>query len=483
MNRKNVLFICTDHWPAALLGCHGNETIMTPTLDSLARDGIDFQQCYSTCPVCIPARRSLMTGVFPKTHGDRVYSDTMEMPNLPTLAQSFKAAGYQTMGVGKLHVYPQRNRIGFDDVILVEEGRYEFGTVDDYQIWLGEKGYVGEEFNHCMGSNTYYTRPWHLDEQAHPSVWATQMMAKQIKRKDPTRPGFFYISYQFPHPPLVPLQSYLDMYDQEEFDTPPAGSWVNDQALFQALGEQAAHYDERDIKRALRAFYAQCTLIDHQIRYLIGTLRECNLLDDTIIVFTSDHGDMLFNHGMVAKRLFYEQSTHIPLILSGRPLEDRRGEKNSDLVCLEDLMPTLLDLCGIPIPESVEGLNICTKQKREYLYGECGEGEKATRMIRWESYKLIYYPWGNTSQLFDLSNDPKELQDLAQDPLHREVLQRMQRMLIDNLYGSDLRWLEQGVLAGIPERVFVEKPQYGLYNQRGLHWPAPSGYANIGKNV
>ena len=130
-NRKNVLMICTDHWPGALLGCAGRRDIMTPTLDYLAGNGIRFENCYSECPVCIPARRTMMTGLTPKSHGDRVYSDRMEMPEVPTLAEVFRGNGYQTMAVGKLHVYPQRDRIGFEDVILAEEGRYELGAVDD----------------------------------------------------------------------------------------------------------------------------------------------------------------------------------------------------------------------------------------------------------------------------------------------------------------------------------------------------------------
>ena len=180
--RYNVLFIQVDQWGEKFLNFTGNDKIMTPTINQLARDGVTYSNCYSTCPVCIPARRSLMTGLFPKAHGDRVYSDRMKMPSVTTLAEAFHQAGYHTMAVGKLHVYPQRNRIGFQDVILQEEGRYEFGGPDDYQIWLGENGYIGQEFLHGMGNNTYYTRTWPLGENAHPTTWATGQMVKQIKR-------------------------------------------------------------------------------------------------------------------------------------------------------------------------------------------------------------------------------------------------------------------------------------------------------------
>ena len=111
--------------------------------------------------------------------------------------------------MGKLHVYPQRNRIRFDDVILQEEGRYEFGVVDDYQIWLGEQGHAGDEFMHGMGNNVYYTRPWHLSENIHPTNWATKEMMKQIKRKTLLDQPFIIYHTSFPHPPLVPLKTFF----------------------------------------------------------------------------------------------------------------------------------------------------------------------------------------------------------------------------------------------------------------------------------
>lgn len=483
--RKNVLMICTDHWSGSLLGCEGRSDIMTPTLDYLANHGVRFDNFYSECPVCIPARRTMMTGLTPRTHGDRVYSDRMTMPDVTTLAQAFRNAGYQTCAVGKLHVYPQRNRIGFDDVHLLEEGRYEFGVVDDYQIWLGENGYLGQEFMHGMGNNNYLTRPWHLDEQAHPTNWVTMEMMRQIKRKDPTRPAFYFCPYPFPHPPLAPLQSFLDMYREEEILEPVGDDWHDGRYIFDAMGEQERIYSEKEKRRARRAFFAQCTHIDYSIRMLIGTLRECNLLDDTILVFLSDHGDMLFDHGMVAKRCFYEESTRVPFLLSGKPLEHLEGSVIHDLAEMADVMPTLLDLCGVPIPETVEGRPLLAPDtpKREFVYGEVSEGNKGTRMIRKGTYKLIYYPCGNVFQLFDLEKDPTESHDLSAEPALAQVRAELEQLLIGQLYGNDLAWVRDGRLVGFEAPAYKEKADYGLYNQRGYHWPTPTGYSNKGKNA
>ncbi|MDD3253231.1 MAG: sulfatase-like hydrolase/transferase [Lachnospiraceae bacterium] len=482
-NQKNVLMICTDHWSGSLLGCAGRTDIMTPTLDYLANNGVWFENFYSECPVCIPARRTMMTGLSPRSHGDRVYSDHMRMPEVPTLAQTFHEQGYQTMAVGKLHVYPQRDRIGFDDVILAEEGRYELGTVDDYQIWLGEQGFIGQEFLHSMGNNTYYTRPWHLPDRTHPTNWVTMEMMKQIKRKDPTKPFFYYCSYQFPHPPLVPLQTYLDMYSEEEIKPPTDQDWLDDSHIFKAMCAQASIYSKKEQRRARRAFFAQCTHIDYQIRLLVGTLRECGLLDDTILVFTSDHGDMLFDHGMVAKRCFYEEAACVPFILSGKPMQPWKGRVETKLAGMGDLMPTLLNLCGLSIPSTVEGIPLMTEQTHEYLYGEISEGEKATRMIRWQNYKLIYYPCGNVLQLFDLEKDPKETHNFAADAGYEAILKKMVQQMISCLHDGDLEWIRDGKLIGFDGGDYVEKADYGMYNQRGYHWPTPGGYSNQGKNA
>lgn len=308
-------------------------------------------------------------------------------------------------------------------------------------------------------------------------------MMRQIKRKDPTRPFFFYASYQFPHPPLVPLQTFLDMYEEDELEPVSTQDWLDDSPIFKALCEQAGIYSEKEVRRARRAFFAQCTHIDYQIRLLIGTLRESSLLDDTILVFTSDHGDMLFNHGMVAKRCFYEEAARVPLILSGKPMLEWSGRVETKLAGMGDLMPTLLDLCRIPIPETVEGIPLMTDRTHPYLYGEVSEGEKSTRMIRWDRYKLIYYPWGNKFQLFDLDADRGETHNYAEDPGCKEVLERMKGYLIENLYGEDLTWIKDGHLVGFSSGEYRRKADFGLYNQRGYHWPVPSGYSNKGKNA
>ena len=478
-SQPNVLLICTDHWPAALLGCEGHPVIQTPTIDELGRNGVRFSHAYSECPVCIPARRTMMTGTTPRVHGDRTFQTRLPMPGLPTLAQTFRNAGYQAYAAGKLHVYPQRDRIGFDDVILGEEGRSQYGVVDDYEQFLADKGHPGAMFGHGMSNNQYVTRAWHLPEELHNTNWTASQMERLIKRRDPTRPAFWYLSFAHPHPPLAPPAYYLDLYRRLELDTPVVADWARDpDALPYKLRkgwELGAWSSAEMLLDARRAFYALCTHIDHQIRRVIGTLREENVLEDTYILFTSDHGDMLGIHNLWAKRCFYEWSARIPMILCGPSGDDRIGKNRVErrLVGMQDIMPTLLDLCGIETPAEVEGRSMIGSAPRRLLYGEEGEDQLATRMLHDGRYKLIYYAAGNHVQLFDLDNDPLECDNLAAAPEHQQTLKRLTTALIEQLNGSDLQWLRNGELTGIEEPQYVFRPTPGLFGQRGSHWPPP----------
>lgn len=476
MDKPNVLTVCVDHWPGLLMGAAGHDTIITPTLNSMAESGTHFTQAYSSTPTCIPARRALMTGTTARTHGDRTFQETLPMdPDLPTMPDVFRSAGYKAYAVGKLHVYPQRDRIGFDDALIHEEGRHHLGGVkDDYELYLEREGIPGQELTHGMGNNQYPVRSWHLDEKHHPTNWTTREMCRQIKRRDPTKPHFWYCSYAAPHPPLAPPAEYFQLYREMEIDNRFAGKWADD---FDSLPYALKHYvrkfpvlGEKEIDLARKAFYAQCTYIDHQLRLLIGTLREEGLLDNTILVFTGDHGDMLGNHNMWAKPPMQEYSAKIPMIFSVPPSLDHEGKtvgKRDRFAELRDVMPTLLDLCGIDIPSTVEGQSLFSDPPRESLYCEHNEDERALRMVRKGPHKLIWYPVGNRFHLFDLEKDPKEMEDRSADPAYAEVKSDLEKTLAGYLYGSDLKWVKDGKLTGEADREFTPGRDRGLLAQRG----------------
>jgi arylsulfatase len=484
-DKPNVLLICTDHWGGPVTGHAGHPVAMTPTIDHLARCGVTYTNAYSACPSCVPARRSLLTGMSPQANGLRRYADGLDFPDVPTMAQCFRDAGYQAYGVGKLHVYPQRHRVGFDDVLVEDQGRHVFhdtpdGIADDYELYLAEQGYGGQEYAGGMTQNEFITRTWHLPEETHPINWATREMCKYIRRRDPRKPGFWYLSYSAPHPPLTPLQAYMDLYRDAPLDEPATGNWsenfddlpyhIKTLSNPEDLAMVRANRHEWELTR--RAYYATLTHIDHQIRLVIGYLRENGLLDNTIILFTSDHGHMVGEHGLWCMTPFYEMSAKIPFVIM--PVQgDKRlpaGTTDHRLAEFGDIMPTLLDLAGVDIPDSVDRQSLVSDPPRENLYGEHGEGAAAMRMMHDGRYKLIYYPVGNQSQLFDIDEDPKECVDLAQDPAHSDTLKRLQNLLIENLYGDDTSWMKNGELVGLPAIEYVPSANRSMRNQRGLRF-------------
>lgn len=476
MDRPNVLLIVVDQWPGALLGQAGRRDIETPTLDQLARNGMRFPNAHSECPICIPARRSLMTGVDPRTHGDRVFQPTLPRPDIPHLAETFHRAGYQTGSVGKLHLFPSRDRIGFEETVLYEEGRPGIGGPDDWDIWLADHGSAGLGYAHGMSNNSYEFRPWHLNEDSHPTVWLSRQASRMIQRRDPGRPAFWHLSYNFPHPPIVPLASYLDLYSEQETEPAIEGDWNDD--LPYALAMVREFWPElrpEQLAAVRRAFYAQCTLIDHQIRLVIGTLREQGLLENTIIAFTSDHGDMLGDHGLFAKRVMLAGSSSVPLLIMGAENDERiqHGTVDTRLAGIQDIMPTLLDLAGIDCPETCTGRSLISEPPREHLYCEALEGPLAMRMVVDDKWKLIWYPAGNMFQLFDRDSDPRETRNLAGDADHAEVLDRLSAVLMSELYGDDLEWVRDSEMVGCPAPEVTRKPNRGLWSQRGLHYPQP----------
>ena len=477
MTKPNILLIVTDHWSARLLGVAGHPAIRTPTLDQLARCGVRFTNAYSEHPVCIPARRTIMTGTSAREHGDRTFQAKLPMPaHLPTMAQTFRNAGYQAYAVGKTHTYPQRDRLGFDDIQLDDEGRTHHGVTDDYEIFLGDKGFVGKQFGHGISNNGYGATTWHLPEEVHATTWATETMCRIIRRRDPTRPAFWYLGYRHPHPPLVPPQRFLEFYRDVDLDEAYSGDWANADNLPLTLQAFQARYrlSHEEAQWARRHFYALCTQIDQQIGTLIGTIREEGLLDNTIVMFTSDHGDSFGNHGIWAKQNFYQSSANVPMLLMGVKGCERVGYDRLDdrLVCLADIMPTLLDLAGIDEPETVTGRSMLARP-RDHLYGEFGEGELSSRMVHDGRYKLVYYAAGNHLQLFDLESDPDELDDLAGQPSMANVLEGLRNILISELYGSDLEWASDGNLTGLPNRAYRHAPNRGLGLTRGHQWPVP----------
>ncbi|HUV07770.1 MAG TPA: sulfatase-like hydrolase/transferase, partial [Spirochaetia bacterium] len=297
--RYNILLITSDHHRGDSLSILDHPVAFTPHLDKLAQQGIIFRRAYSECPVCIPARMSMMTGLRPGTgEGSMGYNYYRECsPLLPaqTLPELLSEAGYQTQAIGKMHFFPQRKRYGFHNMILDEEGRRLPGLFrDDYETWLLDNGFAGENHSHGVGNGATSSRIWHLPEKAHPTNWTARETCRWLNRKDPEVPFFLWLSFSAPHPPFTPPLAYWDLFKEAAVPEPLSGNWSAPERLpAEFIREQVPKNSDKLAgewyRKTVRSYHALLTHIDFQISLVIGTLREKRLLDSTIFLYTSDH--------------------------------------------------------------------------------------------------------------------------------------------------------------------------------------------------
>ncbi|WP_238402934.1 arylsulfatase [Paenibacillus mesophilus] len=448
MKKPNILLVMTDQHRRDALGCYGNKIVETPHLDWLAAEGTIFSHAYSCTPSCIPARASLLTGMDPWNTGilgSGRGQGRMGGGFTHTLPGELARAGYHTQGVGKMNFHPQRSLNGFHHTILDESDRVETpGFVSDYEEWFhrnktGDYGIV----DHGVGWNSWMSRPYHAPEFLHPVNWTVNESIRFLEKRDPGVPFFLKTSFSRPHSPYDALPYYYELYDRKELPAPFVGEWAHVHDHPQDAAKPDAWRGKRsdeEIRRARVGYYALIHHIDQQIGRLFMTLRKMGEWDNTVIIFTSDHGDMLGDHHLWRKTYAYEGAAHIPLIvrlpksmrISTAPIVDSP-------VCLQDIMPTLLEAAGADIPPTVDGSSLLPLIRdenaswREFVHGEhctCYSEEQEMQYLTDGLWKYIWFPRLGTEQLFRLSSDPGECTDLSVREEYASELQRWRRRLI-----------------------------------------------------
>ncbi|MBC7255027.1 MAG: arylsulfatase [Chloroflexi bacterium] len=453
--RPNVVLIMVDQWRGDCLSVAGHPVVHTPYLDQLALRGARFTCAYSATPTCIPARAALFTGLTQRSHGRVGYQDGVPWDYVTTLAGEFTRQGYQTQAVGKMHVYPERSQMGFQNVIL-HDGFLHFARrqsrnydwVDDYNPWLREQlGRQADYFDHGVNCNSYVARPWDKDEYLHPTTWVVSQSIDFLRRRDPRKPFFLFMSFHRPHPPYDPPAWAFEMYADTPMPSVPVGDWVDILSPWAEPRRPDCFVDAiepRLLQRARAGYYGHMTHIDHQLNRFLEVLDEYGLGENTFILFTSDHGEMMGDHHLFRKAYPYEGSAHIPMILAapkGSHLIPR-GEYRH-VVELRDVMPTLLDCCGLEIPSEVEGqsfLPIAQGKEvpwRPYLHGEHTVFGQSLHYVTDGHQKYVWFSGNGHEQLFDLDHDPTECHDLAQDPSWQARLAEWRQILIRELDGRE----------------------------------------------
>ena len=451
--KLNIVYMIVDQLRFDFLGINGNENIDTPNLDMMGKYGYNFKNAYVSVPSCIAARASIMTGMKPENHKRVGYEDGVDWDYENILAGVFARNGYHTQAIGKLHTYPQRNLLGFHNVILHDgylhssrkmdkpfNSQYE--SSDDYLKWLNnELKREVDLYDSGLSCNSWDARPWELDEYLHPTNWVVSESIDFLRRKDPTKPFFLNMSFVRPHSPLNPPLYYFNEYKDREVNDVFMGDWVEKKHEEYDIDARWGVLKPRYIKRARRAYSALVSHLDNQIRRFLIALEESGELENTIIIFSSDHGDLLGDHNLYRKYLAYEGSSHIPLIIydPGKNLSDKENFDIDEIVELMDIMPSLLDMCGLEIPETVDGKSFLPLIRdenvkwRKYVHGEHSYGKYSHHFIVSKNFKYIWYSQSGKEQFFDLRDNHREEVNEIDNKKFSEEIKEMRDFLIEEL--------------------------------------------------
>ena len=458
--KPNILYLMTDQHRPDCLGCAGNSVIRTPHLDSIAADGVRFSSAYSSTPSCTPARSAILTGLSPWHHGMIGYGRVAgEYPF--ELPRALRDAGYYLYGIAKMHWHPQRRLRGYHEILLDESGRAETpGFISDYRRWFKEQTPDLDPDATGIGWNDYRAKAYALPERLHPTRWTADRAVEFIEKYERSEPFMLKVSFARPHSPYDPPQRFLDMYDIDDMPAPAVGDWERSYAPHDDPPKPSLWHGDLGVEQAResrRAYYASVTFLDEQIGRILAALKQRGIYDNTLVIFFSDHGDMLGDHHLWRKTYAYEASAGIPMLLrwaEAMGMNRRRGGTRPQPVELRDVLPTFLDAAGAPIPDHLDGKSLLelvrgnTKDWRPYIdleHSMCYNKDHWNALTDGK-VKYIYYAFDGREELFDLTNDPKELHNLAADPVHKIMLLQWRQNMIDHLSERGEQFVRDGKL-------------------------------------
>jgi arylsulfatase A-like enzyme len=449
----------------------GHPVVRTPHLDELARQGVLFRRAYSPVASCIPARFALLSGLHPQTSG--VVGFKAKPFFTPTLPASLSECGYSTVLVGRnMHQVPASGSSGYQKRILGST----YVADDEYDKFLKQSAPetggirklvedLGVTYNH------WQAKPWPLADNLPPTEWIINQSRRLISESNAKQPLFLTSSFYAPHPPLFPPRKYFDAYLKQELPPPAHGDWVDWESL-SPKGDRNGHrvlLSGNTLRAAQAGYFGLIEHLDNQISLLVRDFkaRSEKAGRPWVIVVTTDHGEMLGDHGYFRKCEPYEGSANIPFIICGSPsLGFRSGMRIEQPVCLEDIMPTLLSLADTKSPAHVDGINLVPILKgqkrtiREWLHFEhapCYSKEQAYHALTDGHFKYIWRPVNGREQLFDLEKDPKEEHDLSKEAQFLSLLETWRIRLIERLATRPEGFSENGKLViGRPYRALNE---------------------------
>lgn len=466
-DRPHIILIITDQQRYDTIAALGFPHMDTPNLDRLVREGVSFSNCFITAPSCAPARASLFTGYYPHTTGILKNADRWTRSWVENLADG----GYYCVNVGKMHTYPYHTPLGFHERYVVEnkdrflEERFYF---DEWDKALRFRGLAKQQRAFYRARSDYRERlgafEWELPEDTHPDNFVGDLACWWLDTKPipGDKPLFLEIGFPGPHPPYDPAPRYAKPYLEKELPIDPLlpEDLAGQPAVFHRMREHNAEVDHDSVVHQLqpspearhrqRAYYlANVTMIDEQVGNILASLDAKGILDDSVVIFTSDHGDALGDHGHSQKWTMYDVITRVPCVVwaPGR----FAGDVQRDELCSwMDLGPTILELAGVGVPKNFEAESLLPAltsddwQGREYVFAEhvrdgILQGTAYMSMVRSQEWKLVHFVDSSEGQLFHLSEDPGEIHNLWDDPSHAGKKNELLRVLLEWRINSGIR--------------------------------------------
>jgi choline-sulfatase len=460
----NILFIQADQMAAAVLPFYGGQVVQSPHLSALAAGGAVFDAAYCNSPICAPSRFSMMTGRLPTTVG--AYDNASELPaSVPTLAHALGHAGYRTILSGKMHFIGPDQLHGFAERLTTDIYPADFSWTPDWAAGPADKPSGISMLNVLQAGPCVRSLQMDYDDEV--EHLALQRLYDLAREPEP-KPFFLAVSFSHPHPPYTAAQEYWDRYDHDAIDMPAvspiplAERDIHSRWLHASHSADSQPVSEAQVRNARHAYYANISYIDDKVGRLLSTLDACGMAGNTIVIFTSDHGEMLGERGMWYKQNFFEASARVPLLV--RIPDAAGGQRISAPVSLVDLLPTLLDWTGglRDWPEPLDGASLAP-----LLAGASGAGgdDRAViceytdmgviapcRMIRRASWKYLY-THGHPAQLYDLQSDPAERINLSGQPALQALEDSLRAELLAGWDGDEVL---ARVLASQQRRLYLK---------------------------
>jgi choline-sulfatase len=475
MAHPNILVLMADQLCQDALGCYGNELIKTPNIDKLAEAGICFNNAYCSTPICVPSRMSFITGQRAAKHHWVTNSPLPgPIPELPTMMTILQRAGYHTQGIGKMHFFGRM--YGFQSLQRMEE-TVEFRADDDYLLYLKENG-IRTRYPQGLRDLLYYQpQTCGIPEEHSQSQWVANQSVEFLRNHQKQRTGkpfLLWSSWIAPHPPFAPCEPYDQMYKPEDFPLPINAERPISSIPVPAHGHRSrlenAHIDSARIQR-IRALYAgQVSQVDNCVGQILDELEILGLAQNTVILFVSDHGDMLGNHGLSQKNVPYNGSIKIPMLLKW-PGKSKPGVKCENLVGIEDFLPTIIDELELEYDSGVgelPGVSLLKiPQNRKNYVIDYGSDENRWIAVINKKHKYVFWLCGGYEELYDIKNDPDEIRNIIDEqPLLAKKMQKLALEwekhwgLKDSIVNNKFKVLATSQVEEVPRNVYVNEGKW-----------------------